>query len=216
MLCSYSEVLGFRGMSTSLSETTSPLHLLAARAGMPFLGPWLDAGSMISMFACVLACATAAARVLLRMSRSGLLPVALGRTSAKHATPSAAILLSCGLMFVGTAAMAIDGVNGFEMYDFAGSLCVLGFLTAYALVAVAVPMATARAGSSRLGLVVLSAATVSAMVLITLFDLRSTADAVHARIPFLYLAYLGAGLVVFFMTRSRARAALEAVPEPES
>ena len=31
MLCAYSEVVGFRGESTALSDTTSPLHLLAAQ-----------------------------------------------------------------------------------------------------------------------------------------------------------------------------------------
>ena len=33
MLCSYSEVLGFRGESGKLSETTSPLHILAGPGG---------------------------------------------------------------------------------------------------------------------------------------------------------------------------------------
>ena len=34
MLCAYSEVLGFRGQSGALSDSTSPLHLLAAKAGV--------------------------------------------------------------------------------------------------------------------------------------------------------------------------------------
>ena len=38
MLCSYSEVLGFRGESGKLSESTSPLHLLADKAGISPLG----------------------------------------------------------------------------------------------------------------------------------------------------------------------------------
>ena len=62
MLCAYSEVVGFRGASTALSDTTSPLHLLAAKAGVSPLGVAIDCGAFISMFACVLACSTAAAR----------------------------------------------------------------------------------------------------------------------------------------------------------
>jgi amino acid transporter len=38
MLCSYSEVLGFRGESSKLSDSTSPLHLLATKAGISPLG----------------------------------------------------------------------------------------------------------------------------------------------------------------------------------
>ena len=34
MLCSYSEVLGFRGESGKLTDSTSPLHLLAAKVGI--------------------------------------------------------------------------------------------------------------------------------------------------------------------------------------
>ena len=77
MLCSYSEVLGFRGESGKLSESTSPLHLLAEKAGIAPLGVAIDFGALVSMFACVLACTTAAARVLMRMAHGGLLPASL-------------------------------------------------------------------------------------------------------------------------------------------
>ena len=68
VLCSYSEVLGFRGESGKLSDTTSPLHLLADKAGVSPLGTGIDFGAFISMVACVLACVTAASRVLMRMA----------------------------------------------------------------------------------------------------------------------------------------------------
>ncbi len=82
MLCSYSEVLGFRGESGKLSDTTSPLHLLADKAGVSPLGIAIDFGALISMFACVLACTTAAARVLMRMAHGRLLPPVFERTSS--------------------------------------------------------------------------------------------------------------------------------------
>ena len=99
MLCAYSEVLGFRGESGALSDTTSPLHLLARKAGVSPLGVAIDCGAFISMFACVLACATAAARVLMRMAHDGLLPAALERTNPRHGTPGTAVALSTVLMF---------------------------------------------------------------------------------------------------------------------
>jgi len=43
---------------------------LSRLRGAPRLGPLIDIGAMISMFACVLACVTAAARVLLMMSHN--------------------------------------------------------------------------------------------------------------------------------------------------
>src|ERR1700691_1062842 len=124
MLCSYSEVLGFKGESSKLSDSTSPLHLLATKAGISPLGVAIDFGAFVSMFACVLACTTAAARVLLRMAHGKLLPAALERTNKRYGTPGTAIALTTALMFVATVAMALRGVAGSDMYDLIGSLSV--------------------------------------------------------------------------------------------
>jgi amino acid transporter len=193
MLCSYSEVLGFRGESGNLSESASPLHLLASRAGIPALGVAIDFGALISMIACVLACTTAAARVLMRMAHGALIAAAFERTSRKHGTPGAAIVLSVGIIFGATAAMQLRGFTGSDMYDLLGSLSVFGFLTAYALVAVALPFARRALGQHSHAVAVVSVLTVVVLVLITIFDLRSTSDAIHARIPYIYLAYITAG-----------------------
>ncbi len=204
MLCSYSEVLGFRGESGKLSESTSPLHLLAERAGVSPLGVAIDLGAMISMFACVLACTTAAARLLMRMAEGRLLPALFQRTTAKHGTPGSAVLLSAGLMLVGTIVMAARHVSGSDMYDLYGSLAVFGFLTAYALVAVALPFARSARGQHSLGVAALSVITVLVMILIAAFDLRSSTDAVHARIPYLYMAYLAGGVAIYLLRRKTA------------
>lgn len=194
MLCAYSEVVGFRGESTALSETTSPLHLLSAKAGVSPLGVAIDCGAFISMFACVLACSTAAARVLLRMAHDGLLSAVFERTNQRHKTPGTAITLSTALMFVATAGFALRGATGSTMYDLLGSISVFGFLTAYALVAVALPFARHALGRHSHVLAAVSVLTVAIVVLIAIFDLDSAADTVHARIPYLYLIYIAAGL----------------------
>ena len=204
MLCSYSEVLGFRGETGKLSESTSPLHQLAARAGISPLGSAIDFGALISMFACVLACTTAAARVLMRMAHGKLLPAALERTSRRHGTPGPAVMLSAGLMLAATIAMAMRGVTGSDMYDLLGSLSVFGFLTAYALVAVALPFARLALGQHSHTVALVSIVTVVVMILIGVFDLRSSTDAAHARIPYLYLAYIAAGIAVYLLRRKKA------------
>ena len=194
MLCAYSEVVGFRGESTALSDSTSPLHLLARKAGVSPLGVAIDCGAFVSMFACVLACATAAARVLLRMAHDGLFPAAFARTNRRHGTPGAAIILSIALVFAATAGFALAHATGSAMYDLCGSLSVFGFLTAYALVAVALPFARRALGTHSHALAAVSLLTVVLIVLIAIFDLNSAADAAHARIPYLYLAYIALGL----------------------
>lgn len=201
MLCAYSEVLGFRGESGTLSETTSPLHILAARAGISPLGVAIDLGAFISMCACVLACTTAAARVLMRMAHGRLLPPLFERTSPRHGTPTAAVVVSAGLMLAGTTAMALRNVTGSDMYDLFGSLSVFGFLTAYALVAVALPFARSARGQHSYAVAVTSVVTVVVLILITIFDLRSSADPTHARIPYVYLVYIAGGFGVYLLRR---------------
>lgn len=203
MLCSYSEVMGFRGESGKLSESTSPLHHLAVKAGVAPLGAAIDCGALISMFACVLACTTASARVLLRMAHGGLLPKALEQTDKKHGTPGAAVGLSAGLMLAATVGMQLQSFTGSDMYDLLGSLSVFGFLTAYALVALALPFARRAVGQHSHLLAAVSILTVAVLVLIGIFDLRSTTDALHARIPWIYLAYIVAGSAWFLIRREK-------------
>ena len=206
MLCSYSDVLGFRGESAHLSDSTSPLHLLATKAGISPLGVAIDFGAGVSMFACVLACTTAAARVLMKMAHTGMLPKALEQTNKKHGTPGAAVAVAAGLMLAMTVGLSLRGVNGSDMYDLLGSLSVFGFLTAYALVAVALPFARRALGQHSHWVAGVSVLTVVVMVLIVIFDLRSATDAAHAGIPWVYLAYIAFGLTWYLVRRNKAAA----------
>ncbi|MGP8251590.1 MAG: APC family permease [Terracidiphilus sp.] len=204
MLCSYAEVMGFRGEPGQLSSSTSPLHLLANKAGISLLGTAIDFGAAVSMFACVLACTTAAARVLMRMARGGLLPRALERTSPRHGTPGAAIVLSAALILLPTVAMNLHGFAGSDMYDLLGSLSVFGFLTAYGLVALALPFARRAVGQHSHTLAAVSVVTVIIIILIGVFDLRSAADPLHARIPYIYLVYIALCLAWYALSRKKS------------
>jgi amino acid transporter len=202
VLCSYSVVLGFRGATTPLNDSTSPLHLLAAQVGVAPLGVAIDIGVSVAAFSCVLACTTAAARVLLRMAHEGLMPRLLQSTSKKHGTPGPAIMLSAGVMLAAAAGMTLKGVSASDIYDLLGSLSVFGFLTAYALVAAALPFARRALGQHSHLVAVASVATVLVLVVVVIFDLQSASDVNHARIPWIYLAYLAAGLVWFWLSRA--------------
>ncbi len=203
MLSAYSEVLGFRGASNELSSSSSPLHWLAIRAGVSPLGTAVDIGALISMFACVLACITAAARVFLLMAHGGLMPAALKRTSRRHGTPTLGVAMAAGLMFAATAEMSLRGITGSEMYDLMGSLAVFGFLTAYGLVALALPFARRAVGQHSLAVTTVSVITLLVIAMIVIFDLESAADPVHARIPYIYLAYIAAGLAWYALKRKK-------------
>jgi amino acid transporter len=202
MLCSYCEVLGFRGESGKLSDSTSPLHLLAAKGGIAPLGVVVDFGALLSMFACVLASITAAARVSMRVANAGLLPAAFERTNRRFGTPGLSIVIAAGLMIVSTVAMGLRGINGADILDLAGSLAVFGYLTAYALVAAALPFARRAVGQHSLRVAAVSIVTVTAMILIVIYDLFSATDPAHARIPYIYIIYLVAGIAWYKLKRN--------------
>ena len=206
MLCAYSEVLGFQGETGKLSDSTSPLHVLARRAGVSPLGTAIDIGAFVSMFACVLACTTAAARVMLRMAHSGLMPDIFGRTHKRFGTPGTGVILTCLVMFAATAGLALNGIGGTDMYGWLGSVSVFGFLTAYALVAVSLPFARRALGQHSHTVMVVSWLTVLVMVAGAVGSIYPVPPSPALWFPYIYLAYMALGMAWFLVRRKTIHA----------
>lgn len=69
-----------------------------------------------------------------------------------------------------------------------------GFLTAYALVAIALPFAGRACRQHSHSVEGASLIATLVVVMIAVYDLRSTADIAHARLPYIYLINIAAGL----------------------
>ncbi len=201
MLCAYSEVLGFQGENGKLSDSTSPLHVLAGKVGLSVLGTAIDIGALVSMIACTLACTTAAARVMLRMGHSGLLPDTFGRTHKKFGTPTAGVILSSAAVFAATAALALNGIEGFDMYLWLGSVSVFGFLTAYALVAVSLPFARKVVGQHSHLVTAVSWFTVLVLLGVGIGSVYPIPPAPARWFPYVYLIYMALGMAWFVVRR---------------
>src|SRR6202034_3001208 len=119
---SYIEVLGFPASAGSLAENAAPMSVLSTAAGIPRLGPLIDICAMISMFACTLACVTAAARVLLLMAHNGLAHRSLSKTHHRNETPHFAVLATGAATMLLPIALAAMKVSGEIIYDWMGSL----------------------------------------------------------------------------------------------
>jgi amino acid transporter len=212
LLCAYVETLGFRQLHQNLGASQAPFRALSSLAHLPVLGPLIDIGAFISMFAGTLACITAAARVLLKMAQDGLVHAHLGRAHAKNETPHIAVL-ACGLavllLSAGLAiALAARGVSaadiGAQIYAQMGSLAVYGFITAYFLVAAALPFYLRRRAQLTPAALILSIAAALAMLLAMAGTLYPVPDPPYNRLPYYYVAYLAAGLTWFALAPSRA------------
>jgi amino acid transporter len=217
MLSAYSEVLGFHGEARNLSDPSiSPMHVLARKVGISPLGTAIDFGAFVAGFACVLACTTASARVMLRMAHSGLMPDTFARTHKRFGTPTMGVMLTGIVMFAASAPLILHGSTGPDIYSWLGSLSVFGFLTAYALVAVALPFARKALGQHSNLVVILSVLTVLVMIAGVIGTVYPVPDPPVRWFPYIYLAYIALGMIWFLVRRKtilarRAAAEVQAV-----
>lgn len=202
-ICAYAEVLGFRGTGQELGTSQVAMHVLARVAGVPFFGLLIDLGALVSLFAGTLACITAAGRVLLLMAHNGLVPGSLTVTHARNATPSRTIVVTGIAAVLPVAALAAIGDSGLDVYGWMGSLATYGFIVTYALVCLALPRYLQARGALQPSAQVISWLGCGAMILALVGNLYPVPEGPYGKLPYIYLAYLLAGLL-WFAIRGRA------------
>lgn len=142
-------VKSFRGYATPMDKVPAALEAMAEMADTPVLGVLVAIGAVISFFACGLACVTAVSRILLTMSRDGVLHVSIGTAHKTNATPHIAATLSTVALFVVPVAMSLKGFGMLDIYGLSGTICTYGFLVAYILIAVGAMRFAAQQRASR-------------------------------------------------------------------
>jgi amino acid transporter len=202
--CSYTEVLGFHTAGQDLGTSQDPMHVVSRVSGVPVLGLLIDMGVLVSLFACTLACVTAAARVLLLMAHNGLAHGSLGNTHVKNQTPSRAVILTGVAALLPAAILAARGNSGLDVYGWLGSLATYGFIVAYGLVSVALPRYLREHGVFRTGAQVVPWLAGAAMLLALVGNLYPMPEGPYGKMPLVYLAYLAVGLL-WFAFRSRSK-----------
>jgi amino acid transporter len=204
IVCAYGEVLGYAGATPGLAEDTAPMRFLSQKAGVGIAGPVIDAGVLVSMFAATLACVIAAARVLMLMAHHGLAHRRLSKTHATKETPGAASILAGVLAFVPVVGLAEKGSSGADIYGWMGTLAVYGFLTAYALVAIALPVHLKRKGRLGAGGLLLAASATGATLVAMVGTVYPVPPPPLRNLPYVYLAYMAAGMLWYGVSRRRA------------
>jgi amino acid transporter len=210
-ICAYAAVLGFHMVGQDLGTTPDQMHVLAKVGGVPVLGILIDVGALVSMFAGTLACITAAARVLLRMAHDGLAHESLGSTHAQNHTPSRAVVITGIAAVLPVALLAYRGASGLDVYGWLGSLATYGFIVAYALVCGALPRYLRQHGTFTAGAQIVPWLAAAAMLLALIGNLYPVPEGPYGKFPYIYVAYLIAGLGWFAV---RARSKKLDLPEP--
>jgi amino acid transporter len=214
-LSAYAEVLGFRGTGQDLAASQSPMSLLARQGGVAVLGWVMDVGALISLFACTLACITAAARVLLRMAHDGLALERFKTTHSRNRTPTSAVVLTGTATVLPVAILAARGAGGMEVYGWLGALATYGFIVAYALICLALPRYLAQRHIRDLRSNIISVLAAAAMLLALVGNLYPLPEGPYGKLPIIYVAYLAAGMAAFFLRqRGRKPALAESLKVP--
>jgi amino acid transporter len=201
IVCAYTEVLGLRTVGQDLGASQAPMRVLAGVGGVPVLGLLIDIGVLVSMFAGTLACITAAARVLLLMAHNGLTHGSLRRTHTRHETPGRALVVTGIAAVAPVASLAARGASGLDVYGWMGSLATYGFIVAYALVCVALPRYLRQHSAYRPGAQIIPWLAFTAMLLALVGNLYPVPEGPYGKLPYIYLAYLCAGLICFLAGR---------------
>jgi amino acid transporter len=204
-ICAYAEVLGFHTVGQDLGTNPAPMHVLADLSGVPVFGLLIDVGALVSLFAGTLACVTAAARVLLLMAHHGLAHPSLRSTHIRHETPGHAVMVAGLAAVLPVAVLAARGASGLDVYGWLGSLATYGFIVAYGLVCAALPRYLGRQGVFRPSAAIIPALACAAMVLALVGNLYPVPEGNYGKLPYIYLAYLAAGWLWFWLSGRKAQ-----------
>lgn len=206
-ICAYAEVLGCRVAGQDLGTSQAPMRVLAVVGEVPALGELIDLGALVSLFAGTLACITAAARVLLLMAHNGLAHGSFRATHERNETPGRAILATGLAAVLPVVILAARGASGLDVYGWMGSLATYGFIVAYALVCAALPRYLRDKKVFREGSRIIPWLACAAMLLALAGNLYPVPEGPYGKMPYIYLAYLTAGLIWFFITSRRQKSA---------
>jgi len=205
VLATYAEILGLRDSKTPLDQLANPMQTLAALNGVSYLKIPLTIGAIFSSFSVALACVNTAARVMLPMAASGLLPSGLGAVNARFKTPQIALATVTILMLLIGIAMYARGVAPIDIFNFCGTLSSLSFIAIYLLIAIASTKYLRRVRDLRtLDVVVAVAASLCLIgTAVTLFYPVPPPPTTY--FPYIFLLYLALGLLLFAVARRRVR-----------
>ena len=100
--------------------------------------------------------------------------------------------------------LAARGASGLDVYGWMGSLATYGFIVAYALVSISLPRYLRDRGASHAAARIIPWLACIAMLLALVGNLYPVPEGPYGKLPFVYLAYLSAGLLWFVLRGRKA------------
>lgn len=200
---SYTEVAGFIGTGSKLSEVDAPLAFLADRNGVGILGLLITIGAMISFWSCTVACTTASGRILMTMGRHNILPASLAQTHEKNETPHNATTVVSIVTFAIPAVLVLTGAGLLDIFGYLGTIATLGFLLSYAMIVISVPVFLHRRKELKAKNIIISAASMIILLIPIIGSVYPLPAYPYSLFPFIFLGWIAAGGIWFKIAKAR-------------
>jgi amino acid transporter len=196
----YVMVQATHGYKQTLDQIDAPLNVMSVLAHMPILQAPLSAGAMVSFFALCLSCVNAGARVIYAMGRHGLLHASTADTHAENATPHVAVTVMAAIAFAVPTALVLFKNAPLDIFNWVGTLAAFGFLVPYFMISLAAPAYLKQLGQLKAPDLLLCGLSLAMLVIPAIGSVYPIPPAPVRYFPYLYLAYLAAGIswIVFF------------------
>ena len=187
-------------LSTPLDQIDAPLNVMAVLAHVPVLQAPISAGAMISFFALCLSCINAGGRVIYAMGRHGLLHSSTGDAHETNETPHVAVTVMSVIAFMVPTTLILMKVAPLDAFNYVGTLAAFGFIVPYFLISLAAPAYLTKLGELRPQDIAVCAASLLLLIIPAVGSVYPIPDAPVRYFPYIYLAYLLAGVawIVFF------------------
>jgi amino acid transporter len=201
IVVAYATVSAFHGLTPTLDKSEAPLNQIAGIIGMGWVGNLISAGVAMSCFACTLACINAGGRVLLALSRHGLVHHSTGIVHSKNATPHAALTVVAIFALACSLILCLAKVDLLDAFGDFGTLASFGFLVVYMLVSVGTPFYLKRIGALRVHHVIISIIAVALILVAIEGSLYPMPDWPLNILPYVFLAFVAVGVLYFLWLR---------------
>jgi amino acid transporter len=211
VFAAYTSILGLG--TEGLGSSAAPMDDLAADVGVGAFRYVIDFGVTASFFAVTIASINAASRVLFAVAHDGVLHTSLRRAHHRPKTPHVAIMVLLPPVVLVPVVMVLAGVTPLEVYAYTGTIGTFGYLTAYLLMAIGMPIFLRRHHTVRPYHWVLAVAAVAAILYVSYKNLVPAPDYPFNILPYIYLVLLAIGIAWYLLTRGR-RSGGAGLPEP--
>jgi len=199
----YTMIIGTRSYSDPLDKIDAPLNVMAEMAHVGLLKIPLSLGAMVSFFALCLSCVNAGARVIYALGRHGIFHPVMGNAHEKNGTPHVAVTLMAAIAFGVPSALVLLSQAPLDIFGWVGTLAAFGFLVPYFLVTLSAPTYLKKLGELRGTDWAICGASFALLLIPAVGSVYPVPAAPIRYFPYLYLAYLAAGILWIVAFRRR-------------